>query len=415
MNGSEGVQARAPSATLWLWPLLATLGIQTTSAFLSRLVPTVAPVMTAATGLAPESIGAIAGAGTFGSIIFLMIGHPLIRRFGPIRTLQIGLLLGGAGVALLTPPWALAPFLANMLLGLGYGPSAPAGSDILLKHAPPAHRTLIFSLKQAGVPLGGVLAGLALPFLVERMDWRMALILVGLVPIATVLVVQPIRASVDRDRDPGQPVGPGVLFSLHTMLGPLRAVISSPPLRGLSLAGCCFAVGQGSLFAFTVTWLVGLGYDLVTAGLVFAVMQATGVFGRVALGWVSDRWGSGVRTLLINALAAAATMAAFAALSAAWPLWLVMVVAGVAGVTVSSWNGVHLAEVARHAPKGRVSETTAGATIVTFVGYVVGPASFGLITSTFGGYPAAFSAVALVLLVAFASLVRSARQDAAAS
>jgi len=40
---------------LWLLPLVATLAIQTTMSF-ARLVPTCAPLFTAATGLAPESV-----------------------------------------------------------------------------------------------------------------------------------------------------------------------------------------------------------------------------------------------------------------------------------------------------------------------------------------------------------------------
>jgi hypothetical protein len=79
-------------------------------------------------------------------------------------------------------------------------------------------------------------------------------------------------------------------------------------------------------------------------------------------------------------------------------------------VTVSSWNGVHLAEVARHSPQGRVGETTAGATLITFIGYVVGPAGFGLALGALGGYPAAFLGVAAVSLVAFAGLIWSARE-----
>ncbi|WP_460449368.1 MFS transporter [Alsobacter sp. SYSU BS001988] len=414
MSGEEAAAAapaaRSPDAFLWVWPLAATLGIQTASSFLLRLIPTIAPVLTASLGLSPEAIGSISSVGTVGSMLFLAIGHPLIRRFGPIRTLQIGLLLGGLGLALLTPPWWAAAYGASLLLGLGYGPSAPAGSDILLRHSPAAHRTLIFSLKQAGVPLGGVLAGLALPWLVGLMDWRAALLAVALLPLATVLLVQPLRERIDVDRDPGQPIGPSVLLSPANMLRPLRLVVSSPPLRGLTLAGCCFAIGQGSLFAFTVTWLVGLGYGLAEAGLVFAVMQATGVFGRVLLGWTSDRIGSGMPTLRFTAVSACATMLALASASAAWPFWALLLLAGVAGVTVSSWNGVHLAEVARHSPQGRVGETTAGATLITFIGYVVGPAGFGLALGALGGYPAAFLGVAAVSLVAFAGLIWSARE-----
>ncbi len=154
---------RSGAAPTWVWALLATLGMQTASAFLGRLVPTIAPVLTASTGLPEESIGYFAALSTVGSIAFLMIGHPLIRRYGPVRTLQGGLLLGGIGLVMLAGPHWSWVLLANVVLGVGYGPSAPAGSDILLRHSPAAHRTLIFSLKQAGVPMAGVLAGVLLP------------------------------------------------------------------------------------------------------------------------------------------------------------------------------------------------------------------------------------------------------------
>ena len=393
------------SRALWLLPLVATLAIQTTMSFLARLVPTCAPLFTAATGLAPESVGVFSGLGTLGSIVVLAIGTPLIRRFGPIRSLQAGLVLAGLGLVLLTPPSWLAILAANILIGIGYGPSAPAGSEVLLRHAPPAHRTLIFSLKQAGVPLGGVAAGLALPWLVARMDWRDAVLLLAAVPLLTVLLVQPIRASVDAGRVPDQPVGLRVLLAPSNMMAPLRFALSSPVLRRLMAAGAFFAIGQGSLFAFTVTWLVdSLGYDLATAGFVFAVTQGTGIFGRIALGWISDRWGSGLRTLRWNALAMAATMTGFAFVDAATPLLAVCLLGGLAGITVSSWNGVHLAEIARHAPAGRIGEATAGASLVTFLGYVAGPIGFAVLSAATGRYDSAFLAVAVAGLAAFAAL-----------
>ena len=52
-----------------------------------------------------------------------------------------------------------------------------------------------------------------------------------------------------------------------------------------------FGAMQLSLFAFLVTYLVErVGLDLVTAGVLFAVMQGAGVVARIGWGWVSDRW-----------------------------------------------------------------------------------------------------------------------------
>ena len=339
-------------ASAWIWPLAATLAIQTSSSFLGRIVPTVAPVVTAEAGMSEATIGYMSALSTCGSVLFLMAGHPLIRRFGPIRALQAGLLLSCFGLAMLaTPHWAFV-LLSNLVLGLGYGPSAPAGSDILLRHAPPAHRTLIFSLKQAGVPAGGVMAGLLLPWLIDRMDWKTALLAVAFLPLLRVLAVQPVQRRVDAGADPNQPIGWRVLSSPTNLFAPLRMAMASPVLRALSLAAACFAVAQGTIIAFSVTYVVQrLGYDLVAGGVVFAVMQVTGIFGRIGLGWLADRLGSNIAVLSLNALAMAATQAAWAFTGPSWSFAGLVTLAAVAGVTITSWNGVQLAEVARLAPQ----------------------------------------------------------------
>ena len=398
-------------ASAWIWPLAATLAIQTSSSFLGRIVPTVAPVVTSQTGMSEASIGYMSALSTCGSVMFLMAGHPLIRRFGPIRALQAGLLLSCFGLAMLaTPHWSFV-LLSNLVLGLGYGPSAPAGSDILLRHSPPKHRTLIFSLKQAGVPAGGVMAGLLLPWLVDRMDWRTALIAVAFLPLLTVLAVQPVQRRVDAGADPTQPINWRVLVSPTNLFAPLRMAMASPVLRALSLAAACFAVGQGTIIAFSVTYVVQrLGYDLVAGGVVFAVMQVTGIFGRIGLGWLADRLGSNLIVLSLNAVTLLATQMAWAMSGPDWHFGWLVALAAVTGVTVTSWNGVQLAEIARLAPQGRVSEGTAGATLVTFMGYIVGPAAFAGLLSATGSYSVCFACVGLLGIVAFVAIRAAAKR-----
>src|SRR5262245_10927625 len=170
----------------WFGALAATLTAQTAASFLSRLIPTLAPVLILEAGFTPTFIGALTANVAFGSMLFLLAGYPLVRRAGPVRALQLGLLLGIAGTGLLAAPSWLGAILASLLIGLGYGPSTPAGSEILQHHAPARHRTLVFSIKQAGVPLGGVAAGLLLPPLAVAADWRWTIVVsIALVLIAT--------------------------------------------------------------------------------------------------------------------------------------------------------------------------------------------------------------------------------------
>jgi len=387
--------------------LVVAVLIQTAGAYLSRLVPTLGPVLTVAAGLSPDAVGYLSSFNTAGSIVFLAAGNPLIARFGPIRALQGGLGIVALGVLLLISPTALALYASSLLSGVGYGPSGPAASDVLWRLSPPHRRSLIFSLKQAGVPLGGVISGVTLPALVTWMGLGWSLVAVSLIPIAALVIAQPVRAAIDADRDHGQSVALGHLLSPGNMLAPFRLMRASPMLPRLTLSGIFFACGQGSLFAFLVTYLnQELGIDLVTSGIIFAMTQLTGIPGRIGLGWLADRMGSALPILRFLGAASAATILAYGLTTPSWSTLSLIVLSALAGVTVASWNGIQLAEIARAAPKGRVGETTSGATLVTFIGYIVGPALFGLILAATSSYRVAFLVTAALSLAATASLWR---------
>jgi len=400
-RGAENQMGRST----WALALAATVLIQTALSFLSRLIPTLAPVLMTASGLPFDSVGYLAAAGTAGSILFLAAGNPLVARLGPIRALQTGLATGICGVLMLMLPLSSTQFASSFLVGMGYGPSVPAGSDVLLRLSPPHRRTLIFSLKQAGVPLGGVLSGLLLPRLVEALGLRSALLITALIPLATMLAAQRVREVIDTERDRGQSTRIRLLLSPANIFAPFRMMRASTRLPRLTVSGVFFACGQGSLFAFLVTYLnQGLGRDLVTSGSIFAMTQITGIPGRIALGWLADRVGSGLPVLRTLSLMSAATSVVFAITTPRWSPLALMLLSATAGVTMSSWNGIQLAEIAREAPKGKVAETTSGATLVVFLGYVLGPALFATSLSTTHSYAAAFLVTAALSLIPILAL-----------
>jgi MFS family permease len=402
---------------LWLWPLAATLVLQTMSAFLQRAMPTLGPVLTGEAGVAPSSIGHFAALNTVGSIAFLLVGAPLIRRAGAIRTLQLGTLCSALGILIVLWPNPLTLVLGSILIGVGYGPSPPAGSDILQRYAPKHRRALIFSIKQAGVPLGGVLAGLVLP-LFAGADWRLAILTAAGLGLLSVVIVQPVRSEVDHGRDERQALSFGAFLSPSNLIAPFRALALSPALPRLASASIMFAVAQGVLFAFFVTYAVTeLRLSLAVAGAIFAVMQATGIGGRILLGWVADWVGSALSTLICLTLASAFTTAMLAASTVLWPAWTIVLIAAVAGITVGSWNGIFLAEVARVSPAGHIPAATAGATLVCFLGYVLGPACFALIVEISQSYRLGFALVVALSLSAVPilwPLLRSEPRPAAA-
>jgi MFS family permease len=196
----------------------------------------------------------------------------------------------------------------------------------------------------------------------------------------------------------------GEAFTWRRLGAPLVTLRLHPVLPPLTLLAFAFAALQGSLFAFTVTWLVETeGMALTAAGTVFALMQGAGVLGRLVLGWAADRTGEATRSLAVHGLAAAAISAVFvlAAPGAAWGV--VLVLGFLCGFASASWNGIFLAEVARVAPPDRVAEASSGAIMLCFLGYLLAPSVFAFAVAATGSWTGPFlGACGLLALVSAA-------------
>jgi MFS family permease len=397
----------------WVAPLVMAVTSQTVVAFLTRIVPTLAPVLMATVGVGPSFIGYLAAASTVGSIMFYLAGMPLIRRAGSVRTLQLGMLVAALGTALLVSPIPLVLVVGSVLVGIGYAPSTPAGSEVLQRVAPKRHRTLIFSVKQAGVPLGGVLAGLILPPLV-LIDWRLAIAASVALTLLVTAAIQPMRARIDRDRDPTQDLSLSTFLAPENLLAPLNALHLSPRIPSIVFGSLCLAAAQGATFAFMVTFLVTeIGLGLASAGVIFSIVQVTGIVGRILLGGLADRLGSATTTLCATAILSCLTTAAFAFVTPGWSFGQLAVLAAISGITISSWNGLMLAEVAAIVPSAWVAQATSGTTMLVFLGYVAGPTLFSFLLDVTGSYRLAF--LSLSALTAFGAAVLLLRRGVARS
>ncbi|WP_338661959.1 MFS transporter [Pararoseomonas sp. SCSIO 73927] len=394
-KGPKGLEAAS-----WKVALSVTLLMQTVAAFLNQCVPVLAPLLTGSAGLPPEAAGHLAALSTTGTLVFLLVGMPLLARLGPVRTLQAGATFAAAGMAIAALGNTIALGIAAFLIGVGYGPTPPAGSRILAATAPARHRTLIFSIKQAGAPLGGVVAGLVIAPVAAWAGWPYGLGLAVLIALVSAALIQPSRPMLDVEREPDRPVHPVALLSRRNVTGPFAALGLHPLLPPLTLLACSLATLQGCFATFAVTWLTTTrGLSLTQAGAVFAAMQGGGILARIVLGWVADRMANGPMNLVGQGLGAAALVALFVLLP---PMGFLptLLLGALAGSLAASWNGIYQSEVARLAPPGRIAEATAGSSTLSFLGYLVPPAIFAALVSATGSWllPQLLSAGQVVLV-----------------
>ena len=385
------------------WIALAiTLTVQAMVSMALLTLPVMAPVVAPALGVSAALVGVYVAIVYAGAMVASLGAGAVVGRFGAIRVSQVGLVLCAAGLALCAVPHVATVAAGAFLIGLGYGPITPASSH-LLSRSTPAHRmSLVFSVKQTGVPLGGVLAGAVVPSLMLLTTWQGALLAAALANLLCAVIAQPLRRELDADRKPGAPL------ALGNLAHPIRMVLGHPALKMLAACSFVFSIAQLSLTTYLVTYLnESLAYGLVAAGLALSIAQVGGVVGRVLWGWVADQGLGARRMLAVLAAIMAASSVATALLSTSLPSWLVLTVLIVFGASAVGWNGVYLAEVARQAPKGQASVATGGTLAFTFFGVVLGPPVFGAISSLFQSYRAGYLALAVPTLLCCIALWRA--------
>lgn len=375
------------------------LALQTVSATLGRIVPVAGPAFTAEFGWDQAWVGYLAAASIVGALFVLTSGIGLMHRLGGVRALQLSLLFGSASLMLYLVPSIALALIASICMGLSSGTANPAGSEVLTRFTPREHRNLVFSIKQAGVPLGGIVGGVAIPPLIDALGWRFASVVIAAVCILAVLATWPFQKSIDPP--PEERAQHRLLsFRLTDIMVPMRSLSRGERLWRASWVGCLLAIPQAGWITFLVTYLVvALGQSLNTAGFVFAVMQTSSMFGRVILGWIADRVGSGPSTLMMASIGSAVSTILLGLSSPAWPLWAFLLLAAFAGIAVSGWNGVQIAEVARRSQPELIGETAAGAVILIFLSNMLTPVVVAAFVAATNRYDIAFIVLGVFSLI----------------
>lgn len=367
-------------------------------------LPVLAPVFIEDAGLAPEAVGVIVGCMGFGSVWLFAANDRLTPVLGPLNALIWACIIGVAGIALVMTGWAPALFPGAVMIGFGYAITAPAGSQILSAHAPKRLWGTLFSIRQAGVPLGGAIVGVVGTGLAVAHGWRVGFACLLLLSLAGVVLLATAPAAYRGGAD-------GSAFRLRRLVHPsviatpFRTLRDLPQLRSLTLASLGFAAVQTSMFSFFTTYLtVDHGLSLPLAGTLFGTMQVAAFLGRLGIGVLADRLNAIRPILLIMSAAGSCACIAMGMLDPDWPRALLFAVAAFIGLAAATWNGLFLAEIALVVPSEQVGQATAGTTFFTFAAYMATPPVFaGIVVLT--SYQTAYAAAAIAALFSFGCLL----------
>ena len=394
---SDGSPAMSPSTgrpAKWLWLAVIAMLIQQAFSYMSTLVlPIAAPAISEATGLGISLVGVYTAIMYVASTLSAGGSGAFIQRYGALRVSQAALVLMGLGLVFSWPGWTLLFALTAFVIGAGSAVSTPASSDILGRYAPRRHAPLIFSIKQTGVPVGGILAGALVPAFTIALGWEGAFIACGAMCLALAFLLQPLRAEFDQYRVRSHRI------SMWAVVHTVRAVLVHPRLRELALCSVSWVGLQAIYGAFLFAFLAdGLGYPPETAGWVFAAGNAAAVGARILWGWIASRFVNARVLLGWLAVVMAGASIATAGFGPGWPIVAIVAVAVVYAGTAISWHGVLLAEIARLSPVDRIGAMTGGVLLFTSTGIMVYPLLYGAILEATGSYAPGFVVAAVPAL-----------------
>ena len=366
-----------------------------TSTFTTLGLGALAPYLRASLHLSTFELGALPALVFLGALITSVRAGRLTDRFGAGRALtasQLGVALG-VTIAALSPDRAV--FLAGVgIAGLGYGAVNPSTTVLSTSLVPRSRRGLFLSVKQAGVTVGGLVAGIALPRLADALGWRVALI----APIALLVVSALVGVWVAGRERTGwfdAPHGEGAGAAL------VRVRVPGP--AATAAFGFLSSGVQLSVTGYLAVYLVDTqAFSRPTAGLALSVAFGAGCLGRISWGSISDRWFSThASTLVLSTLGSAVGIAAISAGARGPALWVVVALVGFCSI---GWNGVYMALLTDRAGDAKLGRATGRGLIFLYLGVVALPPLLGVLRDQAHSWPLTW-AVAGGLVAAAAAIL----------
>ncbi|ATI54133.1 MFS transporter [Bacillus cereus] len=287
-----------------------------------------------------------------------------------------------------------------LLIGMFYSVFQPGGSKVILKWFPKENRGLAMGIRQAGIPIGGALAGVLIPFLTVQYNMTYAINSIACICIigGVLFFVFYKEPYVEEEARKGH-----IKISFWMEL---KVVICKKELYPIYITGICMISLQMVLVGHFMKFLAGeQSITSIVAGTVFSVMFFSGMIGRIALAAISDVFYKGNRRIPL-----------FIAVCASIGLILLLVmnihtitsgvlysISALLGFFSIGWFSLFIGEVAELASEESVGITVSVALTLNQIAIIVAPVLFGYIVDE-KGYMYAWLCIVLLLSISAVSV-----------
>jgi MFS family permease len=311
----------------------------------------------------------------FGSFLWGTVSD----RYGPRIVTVIGAVLLGVALILASRATTLAQFQLTFGFLMGFSVSAFFAPMIAAVTGWfETNRSLAVSLVSAGVGVAPVTISPLATWLLQRTDWRSAMLIIGIIAWALLL-----PAALFVRRPPRSAPAPA---SVPSEVAPENITVSQAItsrhflILGFTFFACC-AAHSGPIFHI-ISYATWCGIGLTAATSIYSVEGLGGLGGRLLLGVLADKFGA--KWVLVTGLFVQSI--AIVAYLGARDLGEFYGVAAIFGIAYGGVMPLYAVLARDYFGQNIMGSVFGAATMLSSLGMAIGPLAGGWVFDTFGTY-----------------------------
>jgi len=272
--------------------------------------------------------------------------------------------------------------VAACLCGIAQALANPATNLLIRQRVAVRNRARVVGMKQSGVQMAALLAGLLLPLVASHWNWRVGFLMLLPVSIGLILLA-PVVAPTSAE-------GPVPSTSIDT--GPNRL------LRGLMAVQWLAGMALSAFVTFVSNDAQSRGVAVVAAGQLLAWFGVAGMLSRLILTPWADRLRDEYSMLaVLFAVAAVAVLPLVTDLGNRYWLWPLS--AFLMGGSAVATNAIAMSMVIKDRAFGSLAPASGWLSSAFFTGLAIGPVTFAGFLSSFTEYRLAWAWLLFLLVI----------------
>ncbi len=403
---SQEKNMKCSSSYKWIVLMLATV-TQATATLITYGVGPLAFFWKEIYHLTDMQMGMLLTAVNIGPLFCMLFIGRLLDQYNERLLIGISSILLGGSILLIQIVRGFTGLLFVLtVVGVFYSTAQPGGSKVILKWFPKENRGLATGIRQAGIPIGGAVAGAIVPILSLKFNLSYTIYILSSICItggALFLVFY---------REPFTHKEPVLNNKVMPFSQQLKGVMNNKALYPIFFTGICMISLQMVLIGHFIKFLItAKSISPILAGQIFSITLFFGMLGRIVLAVVSDFFYKGNRQkpLFISVVAAFILIFILILNIHNLSVWGLFLFSGLLGFFGIGWFSLFMVEVVETSRQDSVGITVSFALTLNQIAIILAPPVFGFIVDI-KGYTWAWMCMAILLFVSAISLLKNCKK-----